>query len=231
VQTKIQFAAALLQLIVVWHLWRTQLLFQFRFLAAHMVALFGWFAVTSLKLGDPLMVWKIGAVATMATLMGAFLETVYRSLEHYPGLSLRAVLAACGIVVSLSGVLGALEPSGNAVRGLLVAQRILGLAVAVNAISLVLVLNYLDPRRRPNVVRHERIMASMAAVTALAAWMENHRLLAQGSILLQAGSLLFPALWIWALRREGERDTRPPADPSGRNQASAAKDQLWDYYG
>ena len=170
------------------------------------------------------------AVITVCSLVAAFLETVSRSLEHYPGLSSRVVLGACGVIAAVSAILGALEPTYQPVSLVLVVQRISGLAVAVGAIALVAVLNYLDPRRRVNVVRHERIMAAMAGTTALAAWLLNHHHLEAGGNMLYAGSILFPALWIWGLRPEGETDPRPPSDPAGRQQARAATDQLRSYY-
>jgi hypothetical protein len=172
----------------------------------------------------------IGAIITTCSLTATFLETVSRSLEHYPGLSRQVVLGACGVIAAVSAILGALEPVYEPVRVLLTVQRVAGVAVAVGAIGLVFVLNYLDPRRRPNVVRHERVMATMAGATALAAWLSNHAFILAGRYLLVVGSVGFPALWIWALRTDGEIDPRPPADPAGLEQARAAREQLRDYY-
>ncbi len=175
-------------------------------------------------------VWSLFAIITMGSLVAVFLESVYLSIEHYPGISRRVVLGAFGVVAALSAVLGAIEPVHHEVRSLLVAQRVLGLAVAVSAVGMVIALNYFDPRRRPNVVRHERIVAAMAATTGLAAWLENHQYFVEGGMLLKVGTIVFPALWIWALRPEGERDIRPPSNPAGRDQARAASDQLRGYY-
>ena len=183
-----------------------------------------------LKSPEYAQVWLVFAIITVCSLIGAFLETVSRSLEHYPGLSSRVVLGAFGVITAISAILGALEPVYQFARLLLVVQRVSNLAVAVGAILLVMVLNYFDPRRRPNVVRHERIMAAMAGTTALAAWLSNHGYELVAANLLCAGSILFPALWIWGLRPEGETDPRPPSDPAGRQQARAATDQLRKYY-
>lgn len=214
------------------HLWRKNLLRNFPFLTLHFAITGLWLAIYALPLTASLYssIWKAGAVITTCSLVAAFFETISRSLEHYPGLSLRVVLGTCGAIAAVSAILGALEPAHQAVRLLLVVQRVSGLAVAAGAITLVMVLNYLDPRRRPNVVRHERIMAAMAGTTALAAWLLNHDYTAWGMNLLCAGSILFPALWIWALRPEGETDPRPPSDPAGRQQARAATQQLREYY-
>ena len=176
------------------------------------------------------MVWKAFAVITVCSLVGAFLETVSRSLEHYPGLSSRGVLGALGVIAAVSAILGALEPTHKVLNLLFVVQRVSGLAVAVGAIVLVAVLNYLDPRRRPNVVRHERIMAAMAGTTAWAAWFSNHHHLEAAANMLYAGSIVFPALWIWGLTPGGETDPRPASDPAGRQQARAATAQLRQYY-
>ena len=221
------------QFAVVWHLWRTQLLKHFPFLAFHFTANGFWLVIyLSLSIHHPayVKIWTILAVVTVCSLIAVFLETVTRSLEHYPGLSLRVVLGASGVIAVISGVFGALEPVYHFIRVLLVVQRVSGVAVAVCAIGLALVGNYLDPRRRANVIRHERIMASMAAVTALAAWLSNHGY-PQGAInLLCGGSIVFPALWIWGLRRDGEEDKRPAANVIGQEQARAASNQLRGYY-
>lgn len=227
------FSGALLQFAAAWHLWRTNLLRLFPCLALHLVANGVWLLIHAFVPRDSrgyAQVWPAFAIITVCSLIAAFLETVSRSLEHYPGLSSRVVLGACGVIAAVSAILGALEPVYKFVSLLLVVQRVSGLAVAVGAILLVMVLNYLDPRRRPNVVRHERTMAGMAAATALAAWLSNHGYGPAGTNLLCAGSILFPALWIWGLRPEGETDPRPSSDPAGRQQARAATDQLRKYY-
>ncbi|MBY0503570.1 MAG: hypothetical protein K2X03_06665 [Bryobacteraceae bacterium] len=225
--------AACLQIAVVWHLWRTKLLRRFPLLATFLASHAVWAIaqrITRLDTEWGMRAWAAGALVTMLTLLGAFLETVALSLEHYPGLSRRAIGAACGVVALFSLVAGALEPAYNTERGLFVAQRVLGLAVAMSAVGLVILLNYFDPRRRRNVVWHERIIAAMAATTSAAAWLNNHKFFAWGGTLLGIGSVLFPVLWIWAIRPEGEADTRPPANPQGRDQANAARDQLGEYY-
>ena len=225
--------AALTQFAAVGHLWRNDLLRFFPCLAFHLAANAVWLLISSFaprNSREYRLVWMGFAVITVCSLVAAFLETVSRSLEHYPGLSSQVVLGACGMIAAVSAILGALEPTYQPVSLVLVVQRVSGLAVAVGAIALVAVLNYLDPRRRANVVRHERIMAAMAGTTALAAWLLNHRHLEAGGNMLYAGSILFPALWIWGLRPEGETDPRPPSDPAGRQQARAATDQLRKYY-
>ena len=227
------FAGALTQFAAIWHLWRNNLLRFFPCLAFHLAANAVWLLISSFaprNSHEYRLVWIGFSVITVCSLVAAFLETVSRSLEHYPGLSSRVVLGACGVIAAVSAILGALEPTYQPVSLVLVVQRVSGLAVAVGAIALVAVLNYLDPRRRANVVRHERIMATMAGTTALAAWLLNHRHLEAGENMLYAGSILFPALWIWGLRPEGETDPRPPSDPAGRQQARAATDQLRSYY-
>lgn len=224
---------ALLQFVAAWHLWRTRLLRLFPCLALHFVANGVWLLISALVPRDSreyAQVWPVFVIITVCSLIAAFLETVSRSLEHYPGLSSRVVLGACGVIAAVSVILGALEPVYKFVNLLLVVKHVSGLAVAVGAILLVMMLNYLDPRRRPNVVRHERIMASMAGTTALAAWLSNHGYEPAATNLLCAGSILFPALWIWGLRPEGETDPRSPSDPAGRQQARAATDQLRSYY-
>jgi len=225
--------AVVLEYAVVWHLWRTRLLPLFPFLAAHLMAIATWNLFFAFPPGDAkvyALAWGVGSVITTCSLVAAFLETVSRSLEHYPGISARIVWGACGVIAAISAVLGALEPVYDIVRVLLVVQRVSGVAVAVGAIGLALALNYLDPRRRPNVIRHERIMASMAATTALSAWMSNHDHSDFATWLLQAGNLVFPSLWIWALQPAGEADPRPPSDATGLRQAQAAREQLREYY-
>ena len=232
-QTYFQFAAAAAQVALIAYLWRIQLLVRFPFLATFFATQFLWALVTAVlskETNRDYAVWETFVVATSCSMVAAFLETIYLSLEHYPGLSRQAVIGACGVIGAISAILGALEPTYHQIRGLLVAQRVLGLAIAVSAVGLALMLNYFDPRRRQNVVRHERIMAAMAANSALAAWLHNHELFAWGVNLLDAGSIVFPALWIWALRAKGEVDTRPPSNPAGRDQARAASDQLREYY-
>ena len=226
-------SGALLQFAAAWHLWRSKLLPLFPGLALHLIANGVWLSFSAcVPRNSPeyAQVWPVFAIITVCSLVAAFLETVSRSLEHYPGLSRPVVLGVCGVIAAVSAVLGALEPVLDFVSLLLVVQRVSGLAVALGAILLVMVLNYLDPRRRPNVVRHERIMAAMAAATALAAWLLNHGYENAGTNLLCAGSIVFPALWIWGLRPDGETDPRPPSDPAGRQQARAATDQLRKYY-
>ena len=227
------FAGALTQFAAIWHLWRNDLLRFFPCLAFHLAANAVWLLISSFALRNSReygLVWMAFAVITVCSLVAAFLETVSRSLEHYPGLSSRGVLGAFGVIAAVSAILGALEPIYKPLNLLFVVQRVSGLAVAMGAIGLVAVLNYLDPRRRPNVVRHERIMAAMAGTTAWAAWLSNHQHVEAGTNLLYAGSILFPALWIWGLRPDGETDPRPPSDPAGRQQARAATDQLRKYY-
>ena len=227
------FAGTLTQFAAIWHLWRHNLLRLFPCLAFHLGANAVWLLISSFpprNSREYSLVWKAFAVITVCSLVAAFLETVSRSLEHYPGLSARVVLGACGVIAAVSAILGALEPTHKLLNFLLVVQRVSGLAVAAGAIALVAVLNYLDRRRRANVVRHERIMAAMAGTTALAAWLSNHEHFDAGTNMLYAGSIVFPALWIWGLRPEGETDPRPPSDPAGREQARAATDQLRKYY-
>lgn len=225
--------AAILQLTVVLRLWRIRLLSLFPFFAFHFFASAVWSIVSiNLPRNSPWFAtsWKVGAVITVCSLIAAFLETISRSLEHYPGQNTRVVLGACGIIAAVSAVLGAMEPITQFLRILLVVQRVSGVAVAVGAVALVVVLNFMDPRRRPNVVRHERLMAAMAANVAIAAWFGNHGYSTIGDTMLYAGNLIFPLLWIWALRPEGEIDPRPPADTRGIAQAEEAKKQLSGYY-
>lgn len=225
--------AALLQLTVVYRLWRIRLLHLFPFFAFHFFATAVWNIISvSLPRNSQWYAtyWKICAVITVCSLIAAFLETISRSLEHYPGQNTRVVLGACGIIAAISAVLGAMEPTSQFLRILLVVQRVSGVAVAVGAIALVVVLNFMDPRRRPNVVRHERLMAAMAANVAIAAWFGNHGYSPLGDTMLYAGNLAFPLLWIWALRPEGEIDPRPPADSQGVAQADDARKRLGGYY-
>lgn len=231
-QTYFQILVAVCQLALVAHLGRTKLLWRFPLLALFFSSHLLWtlsLAVSALPFSQHY-VWPYGVAITMAALVAAFLETVHLSLEHYPGISRHAVWGACGVIAAISGILGAMEPSYHPTRGIFVIQRVLGSAVAVSAVALLLVLNYFDPRRRPNVIRHERTMAAMAATTALAAWLLNHKYFAVGTQLLEVGSILYPIIWIWALRPEGETDSRPAANPLGREQARAASEQLRDYY-
>jgi len=232
VQKSLLILKAVCQLALIAHLARTRLLQRFPFLAIFFFSHLVWIVAGAIPT-TPVNreeVWQYGVSVTLAALVAAFLETVHLSLEHYPGISRQAVWGACGVVAAISGILGALEPSNHPTRELLVAQRVLGSAVAVSAIGLLMVLNYFDPRRRPNVVRHERTMAAMAATTALAAWMFNHKQFVRGADLLNFGNILYPIIWIWALRPEGETDSRPPANPLGRKQARAASEQLREYY-
>jgi len=232
VQKSLLILKAVCAVALIAHLARTELQLRFPCLALFFASHLVWILATAVPIlpVDPDYIWRYGVAITMAALVAAFLETVHLSLEHYPGISRHAVWGACGVIAAISGILGAMEPSYHPTRGIFVIQRVLGSAVAVSAVALLLVLNYFDPRRRPNVIRHERTMAAMAATTALAAWLLNHKYFAVGTQLLEVGSILYPIIWIWALRPEGETDSRPAANPLGREQARAASEQLRDYY-
>ena len=229
----LSFAGAALQIAAVWHLAQKRLTTLFPCLAFHLAANALWIIVSvPLTQGSATqrLIWKTGAVITICSLIALFLETVSRSLEHFPGLSTRAVLAAFGVIAAISTVLGAFEPASGSVRTLLMVQRVSGLAVALAAVALLVLLNYFDSRRRTNVIRHERITAAMAAATAFAAWLSNHGYPQLGAIILGIGSILFPALWIWALQPEGEIDLRPLSDISGLATARAARSRLRKFY-
>ncbi len=225
--------AAVLELAVVVHLVHTGLWRRFRFFGCYMVAVSLWTLTSSFIPRNSklfVMVWEVGAIASVLALLAAFLEMIALSLEHYPGSSTRIVLGALGIITAVSAVLGALEPVYQFVRVLLVVKRVLGVAMSVGGIALVAILNYLDPLRRPNVIWHERLMAAMSATTALSSWASNQGYSTLGDTLLHAGNLTFPLLWIWALRPEGEIDPRPPADPRGLDEAKQAKKELQRYF-
>ncbi len=225
--------AAVLELAVVVHLAHTGLWRRFRFFGCYMVAVSLWTVTSSfLPVSSPAfaVVWKIGATAWAVTALAAFLEMMRLSLEHYPGSSTKIVLAAFGVIAAISAVLSANEPTGQFVQVLLVIHRVLGVAIAVGGTLMVAVLNYMDPARRPNIIRHERLMAAMPMVTAIAAWLSNHGYRQPGAFLLHAGNLTFPLLWIWALRPTGEIDPRPPADPRGEDEAKRAKNELQRYF-
>jgi hypothetical protein len=156
-------------------------------------------------------VWLGRQAITMILLFGALVELTNRILEHYPGLRRVTASGLFGLLLATSIVATAGESFDKTVQILLIAQSAWNGAMCAYVIVLVSLATYLDPRRRQNVILHERVFAASCALTAVFLLMAalNQSQKEISSWVGAAGGVLFP-LWWMRMTPAGEVDRRPP---------------------
>ena len=159
--------------------------------------------------------WMARQSIMMIALFAALVELTNRILEHYPGLRRVTASTLFGLLLAATVVATAGEPLNLPVRLILIVQSTWSGAMGVFVILLVGFATYLDPRRRLNVIVHERVFAAVCGLSSIfllfAAlnFSQKHLSTWAGAV----GGVIFPLLWM-RMSPAGEVDRRPPVDRS-----------------
>lgn len=172
-------------------------------------------AFSSLHGTDYRNAWIARQLLGMAVLFAALVELTSRILEHYPGLRRVTASGLFGLLLAASIVATAGESLDKPVRFFLMMQTGWNGATSLYVMVLVGLATYLDPRRRLNVILHERIFAGnclLAAVFFLFAVAGNEQKDISNWV-GAAGGVIFPLLWM-RMSPAGEVDRRSPVTQS-----------------
>ena len=159
--------------------------------------------------------WIVSQVIGMLALFWALTELTNRILEHYPGLRRVTISGLFGLLLATAIVAGAGESVEKPVRLVLMMQSGWNAATGAYVIALVSLATYLDPRRRMNIILHERVFAAHCAVSAgilLFAAM-NYSQKEITTWIGAAAGVIFPLMWM-RMNAAGEVDRRAPAKES-----------------
>ena len=159
--------------------------------------------------------WIARQLLGMVALFAALLELTRRILEHYPGLRRVTASGLFGLLLAASIVATAGESLNKPVRFFLMMQTGWNAATSLYVILLVGLATYLDPRRRMNVILHERLFAAnclLAAVFFLFA-VDGNEQKDISNWVGAAGGVIFPLMWM-RMSPAGEVDRRPPPTES-----------------
>ena len=157
----------------------------------------------------------VSQVACMLALFGALVELTSRILEHYPGLRRFTTSGLFGLVLAAAIVATAGESLDKPGRFFVMMQSGWNAATSGYVIVLVAVATYLDPRRRLNVILHERVFAASCGLSAMMLLfaVQNPTQKEISTWMGMAGGVLFPLMWM-RMSPAGEVDRRPPAKES-----------------
>lgn len=155
--------------------------------------------------------WIAIQVIGMIALFGALTELTNRILEHYPGLRRVTTSGLFGLLLATAIVAAAGESVDKPVRLVLMMQSGWNAATGVYVIALVSLATYLDPRRRMNIIVHERVFAAHCATSAviLLFAVVNYSQKEITTWIGAAAGVIFPLLWM-RMSPAGEVDRRPP---------------------
>lgn len=155
--------------------------------------------------------WIVSQVIGLLALFAALVELSSRILSHYPGLRRVSTSSLFGILVAAALVTSAAQSMGKPVRFFLMLNTGWNAAAAVYTILLVGLATYLDPRRRPNVLIHERTFLTYCALSATLLLANTTPILKDkaGLVSVLAG-VVFPMMWM-RMNAAGEIDHRPEA--------------------
>lgn len=159
--------------------------------------------------------WIASQVLSTLVLFAALLELSSRIFEHYPGLRRLSASGLFGLLVAASIVAAAGESMAKPVRFFLMLQGGWNAATSGYVIILVGLASYLDPRRRRNVILHERVFAFNFALSAafLLFAVINPEQKEVSTWVGAANGVIFPLLWM-RMSPTGEVDRRPPPTES-----------------
>ncbi len=155
--------------------------------------------------------WIARQVLVTLALFAALVELTNRILEHYPGLRRVTASGLFGVLLATSIVAVAGEPLDKPLRLSVLMLSAWNGAASLYVIVLVALTTYLDPRRRQNVILHERVFGASCLLSAasllFAALYPTRQELATtaGAV----GGVVFPLLWM-RMSPAGEVDRRPP---------------------
>ena len=160
-------------------------------------------------------IWIASQVVSTLVLFAALLELSSRIFEHYPGLRRVSASGLFGLLVAASIVAAAGETMAKPVTFFLMLQGGWNAATSGYVIVLVGLASYLDPRRRRNVILHERVFAFNFAISAafLLFAAINPEQKEVSTWVGAASAAIFPLLWM-RMSPAGEVDRRPPVDRS-----------------
>lgn len=155
--------------------------------------------------------WIASQVLSTLVLFAALLELTSRIFEHYPGLRRVSASGLFGLLVAASIVAAAGETLAKPVTFFLKLQGGWNAATSGYVIVLVGLASYLDPRRRRNVILHERVFAFNFALSAafLLFAAINPEQKEVSTWVGAASGIIFPLLWM-RMSPAGEVDRRPP---------------------
>ena len=155
--------------------------------------------------------WIASQAIGMIALFGALTELTNRILEHYPGLRRVTTSGLFGLLLATAIVAAAGESFDKPGRLFVMMQSGWNAATGAYVVALVSLATYLDPRRRMNIIVHERVFAAHCAVSAgilLFAAMNYSQKEITTWIGATAG-VIFPLMWM-RMSAAGEVDRRPP---------------------
>ncbi len=150
-------------------------------------------------------------LAGMIALFGALVELTSRILEHYPGLRRVTTSGLFGLLLAAAFVATAGESLEKPGRFFVMMQSGWNAATSGYVVALVAITTYLDPRRRLNVILHERVFAASCGLSAMLLLFAvlNHTQKEISTWAGAAGGVIFPLMWM-RMSPAGEVDRRPP---------------------
>ncbi len=154
--------------------------------------------------------WIARQLVGMIVLFYALLELTNRILEHYPGLRRITASGLFGLVLAAAVIATANESLSKPVRFVWAMQGGWTIGTLVYVLALVGLATYLDPRRRRNVIIHERLFAASCAWMAATSFLITLRY-ANVDLTNWLGLIAgvgFPLLWL-RMSPAGEVDRRP----------------------
>lgn len=166
--------------------------------------------------------WIATQAIALLALFFALLELVGRILEHYPGLRRRSASTLFGVLAAAAIVAAAAESTAKPMRMFTRLHSGWTAAAGVYVLLLVALATYLDPRRRRNVIIHERVFLGhcLVSVVVLALPFTNPELSHVAQLAGVIGGVVFPLGWM-LMNMGGEVDKRP--QPTERTVVSTAE--------
>lgn len=160
--------------------------------------------------------WLARQTIMLAALFFALLELTNRILEHYPGLRRMTATGLFGVLAATSVVATANQSFDKPVMLFWAVQGGWTIATLGYVLTLVALATYLDPRRRRNVILHERIFAANCACVAISSLLISTHFVGVpvANTINVVGGVLFPLTWM-RMSSAGEVDRRPPVSPLG----------------
>jgi peptidoglycan/LPS O-acetylase OafA/YrhL len=163
------------------------------------------------------LVWLQTMPLILALQIGTVIEAYRRSLEELPGA--RRVTHRFIIVIAFvaAAVVQIPQRTFTAWGVLSLAQQAVATVLGITAIGVAALLSYLKPRRKPNAVLHERVLALHLTALAVMLALNNSGHMDWPSAVNSLVALGCCALWAIGLTPQGEQipEVLPMAHPGG----------------
>ncbi|MBY0508231.1 MAG: hypothetical protein K2X03_30230 [Bryobacteraceae bacterium] len=165
------------------------------------------------------LVWLGIQTGTSVALFAALVELTRLILEHYPGLK-RLTARTLFVLLALAAILAASrEEVTKPSRFATMLFSGFEAASSIFVMALVSLASYLDPRRRKNVILHERLFAANCAVSAILLLFAVSRYESKewSTWAGATAAVVLPLCWM-RLNPAGEVDRRPSAPPTSQTE-------------